>query len=63
MMKRRLAVILVLVLAISLMLPATASAASTYDATLTLSGPDKDGKEQSVSAEQVQPAGQLPPSL
>lgn len=50
MMKRRLAVILVLVLAISLMLPATASAASTYDATLTLSGPDKDGKEQSVSA-------------
>ena len=50
MMKRKLATILILVLVISLMVPVTASAASSYDATLTLSGPDKDGRDQSISS-------------
>ena len=50
MMKRRLATILILALIISLMIPVTANAATTYKATLTLSGPDKDGKDQSISS-------------
>ena len=49
-MKRKLATILILALIISLMIPVTANAATTYKATLTLSGPDKDGKDQSISS-------------
>ena len=49
-MKRRLATILILVMVISLMIPATANAATSYKATLTLSGPDKDGNDQSISS-------------
>ena len=50
MMKRKLATILILVMIISLMIPTAASAATSYKATLTLSGPDKDGNDQSISS-------------
>jgi hypothetical protein len=50
MMKRKLATILILVMIISLMIPAAASAATSYKATLKLSGPDKDGNDQSISS-------------